>query len=252
MTSEPAPPDGVVVWATSVQCAGDEAALSDCPAQWSNTYLGYDVHECTGGAYVGVACQNTLQRRPKVADAFDGNLDQEQGAGEAVPAALPTDAPVETVPLVVSGNGSLVVTPVGLLTINPELRLLLESAPVRIMGSTPYTGQVEVFVEDRWTAICDSYWNDEDASVVCRQMGFSGGQASGEACRLSSVPKRALGEEALPSTKPCWVCLSVLLTLDDVCPVWLVPRDGAYAHGTMKWVRDTIMRVHLQLVVRYI
>ncbi len=33
-------------------------------------------------------------------------------------------------------------------------------------------GRVEVCMDGRWTGICDSSWNYQDAFVVCRQLGY--------------------------------------------------------------------------------
>ena len=44
---------------------------------------------------------------------------------------------------------------------------------VRLIGGLePTEGRVEVCVEGRWTGVCDSNWNYQDAFVVCRQLGY--------------------------------------------------------------------------------
>ncbi len=39
-------------------------------------------------------------------------------------------------------------------------------------GASASQGRVEICAFGIWGTVCDDFWDDNDASVVCRQLGF--------------------------------------------------------------------------------
>ena len=49
----------------------------------------------------------------------------------------------------------------------------ITNGTLRLTGSdSPHGGRVEVFINEQWGAVCDDEWDDNVASVVCKQLGI--------------------------------------------------------------------------------
>ena len=51
--------------------------------------------------------------------------------------------------------------------------VICTNGDIRLVGSSSSTsGRVEVCVNNQWGTICDDYWDNNDAKVVCRMLNY--------------------------------------------------------------------------------
>ena len=55
---------------------------------------------------------------------------------------------------------------------NPDNRLIAGAVRLTGQGSDSSQGRLEIYHDGRWGTVCDDGFENVDASIVCRQLGF--------------------------------------------------------------------------------
>ena len=63
-------------------------------------------------------------------------------------------------------------------------------------------GRVEIYWQNQWTTVCDDLWDDREAEVVCKQLGYSGGSARSNAFYGEGVGKILLDNVQCSGNEP--------------------------------------------------
>ncbi|XP_071819857.1 scavenger receptor cysteine-rich domain-containing group B protein-like isoform X2 [Apostichopus japonicus] len=71
-------------------------------------------------------------------------------------------------------------------------------------GYSINSGRVEVYHLGEWGTICDEYWSNEDAAVICRQLGYSGGDTFYSGALFGQGSGPILGDISCDGTEWYW------------------------------------------------
>ncbi|WAR30551.1 DMBT1-like protein [Mya arenaria] len=160
------------IWLDDVNCFGNETTLPQC------RHSDFGVNDCDHTEDVGVVCASTKMARqdPGVRCVM---MDLAYRRLNAIAVPIPNA-------YYGKGNGSILLDDLD--CVGNETNIgQCDRKPfghsgagisVRLTGGLSLrSGRVEIRYAGVWGTICDDSWDDRDAHVVCRQLGYSGGTA---------------------------------------------------------------------------
>ncbi|KAI4880853.1 hypothetical protein NFI96_003128 [Prochilodus magdalenae] len=126
------------IWMSGVDCSGSEPTLKNCASR------GWGKHNCNHGKDAGVVCSDSVNQS-------DCNLSNMGKTKE-----LSKDVRDKVTDLHKAGLG---------------YRTFSKTLGVRLVGGTQCSGRVEVLHGETWYTVCDADFDQQDAEVVCRELG---------------------------------------------------------------------------------
>ncbi|KAI4898978.1 hypothetical protein NFI96_008519, partial [Prochilodus magdalenae] len=184
------------VWSEELQCRGNESQTYSCPTSPSLK------HNCSHDSDVGLVCAGRVRlvggsRCSGRVEVLHGetwysvcDADFDQQDAEVVCRELGCGLPVEVLGAAAFGRGEGPVWLEGLQCRGSESEIYLSPASsslkpncshdddvglvcagVRLVGGYRCSGRVEVLHGESWYTVCDADFDQQDAEVVCRELG---------------------------------------------------------------------------------
>uniref|UniRef100_A0AAX7UZ32 Neurotrypsin n=1 Tax=Astatotilapia calliptera TaxID=8154 RepID=A0AAX7UZ32_ASTCA len=139
-----------------VQCTGNELSLEDCP------HSNWEQHNCEHMDDAGVSCNPYTDGAVRLVGATSDREGRVEIYYQGQWGTVCDDSWTEL-------NAQVVCRQLGFSDANE-----IQSNYAPIGTNDTLEGRVEVFVNGQWGSVCDDGWNDVNAAVVCRQLGFTG------------------------------------------------------------------------------
>ncbi|XP_019859007.1 PREDICTED: deleted in malignant brain tumors 1 protein-like [Amphimedon queenslandica] len=199
-----------VIHLDNVQCLGSEQLLTNCMHLSTHNCGHYEdagvaCHVCTPGTVRLVNGRVELCHNGRWGTVCDDSWDNTDASVVCRQLGLETNGTALSSAYFGQGNGSIFLANVScneaemffencthdfdILSYNCShskdagvMCLSCIDGSIRLVGGTnSKEGRVEVCSGGMWGTVCDDYWDNTDASVVCRQLGYHSGTAFGSA-----------------------------------------------------------------------
>ncbi len=111
--------------------------------------------------------------------------------------------------------------------------------PVRLQGGNSTRGRVELYVAGRWGTVCNNGWDQNDAAVVCKQLGYSATNAHVITNNITSVKDQNM-----------IIWLSKVQCTGDEGELWKCSHPG-WTHGDCEHNKDALVSCEVISVCKY-